>query len=140
MTTVLLVRHGESLSNLGLATTATAAVSISFEGVKQAEEVAQQLKVHPKPDLIVHSPYLRAKQTAQPTIKAFPYIPVEQWPVQEFTYLSSWRDELTTIEQRRPVVEVYWELSDPNLIDGPECESFKGFIDRVRDIKKRVTG
>jgi len=41
MITVLLVRHGESLSNLGLATTATATVPISLGGFKQAEEVAQ---------------------------------------------------------------------------------------------------
>src|SRR2546421_12799651 len=119
MTTVLLVRHGESLSNLGLATTATATVPISLEGIKQAEEVAQQLKAHAKPDLIVHSPYLRARQTAEPTINVFKYTPVEEWPVQEFTYLSAWRDEQTTIEKRRPVVDLYWEMSEPDLVDGP---------------------
>ncbi len=66
----------------------------------------------------------------------FKYTPVEEWPVQEFTYLSAWCDEQTTIEERRPVVDLYWEMSEPDLVDGPACESFKEFIRRVRDIKK----
>lgn len=138
MSTVLLVRHGESLSNIGMATKATEHVPLSDKGFRQAEEVVRQLKAHAAPDLIVHSPYLRAKQTAEPTINAFAYTRFEEWPVQEFTYLSAWREEHTNIEQRRPVVDLYWEISDPNLIDGPDCESFTEFIQRVRDIKQRI--
>lgn len=138
MATVLLVRHGESLSNIGMATKATEHVPLSYKGFKQAEEIAQHLKARAAPDLIVHSPYQRAKQTAEPTINAFAYTPFEVWPVQEFTYLSAWREEHTTIEQRRPVVDLYWDISDPNLVDGPDCESFKEFIQRVGDIKQRI--
>ncbi|WP_241212739.1 MULTISPECIES: hypothetical protein [unclassified Sphingomonas] len=36
------------------------------------------------PSLIVTSPYLRTRQTAQATIQRFPTVPVEVWPIEEF--------------------------------------------------------
>jgi phosphohistidine phosphatase SixA len=37
------------------------------------------------PGLIVTSPYLRARQTAAPTIERFAKVPTEIWPIREFT-------------------------------------------------------
>ena len=38
---------------------------------------------------------------------------------------------------RRPLVDMYWELCDPALVDGPGAESFEQFIERVRGVIKR---
>ena len=40
------------------------------------------------PSLIVTSLFLRTQQTAAPTIERFPDVPVEVWPIEEFTYLQ----------------------------------------------------
>ncbi len=59
----------------------------------------------------------------------------------EFTYLSSWHDHISTIEERQPAVEAYWELADPEYVDdpkpgSPESESFKQFIKRVLQVRE----
>lgn len=41
------------------------------------------------PDLFVTSPYLRTQQTTAATIERFQNVPVEAWPIQEFTYSTA---------------------------------------------------
>ena len=130
-----LVRHGESAANAGIATTNPATIPLTSAGRSQAEELAGTLE---RPDLIVVSPYLRTRQTAEPTISRFPNVPVEVWPVQEFTYLSPEPCIDTTAEQRRLMVEGYWRQCDPNRDDGPGAESFSMMLERVRGLRERL--
>jgi probable phosphoglycerate mutase len=139
MPTVLLIRHGESRSNAGLATSSPKFVGLTGKGSKQAKDIARMLKARFSPELIVTSSYLRTKQTAAPTKFAFPFVPEEEWLVHEFTYLSpSYWNEVTTIKERRPLVDAYWETCNPFYVDGPESESFEQFIERVREVKLRL--
>jgi len=131
-----LVRHGESAANAGSATTDPATIPLTLTGCDQAERVAAGLSQ--RPDLIVVSPYLRTQQTAEPTMRHFPEVPVETWPVQEFTYLSPSRCIDTTAEQRRLLVEAYWHRCDPDHDDGPSAESFSAMLGRVRDLQDRL--
>lgn len=71
-------------------------------------------------------------------MRRFPDVPVETWPVQEFTYLSPSRCIDTTAEQRRPQVEAYWHRCDPDHDDGPGAESFSAMLGRVRDLQNRL--
>ena len=130
-----LVRHGESAANAGIATTDPATIPLTPAGRSQAEKLAATLE---QPDLIVVSPYLRTRQTAEPTISRFPDVPVEVWPVQEFTYLSPERCIGTTAEQRRPMVEGYWHRCDPGHDDGAGAESFSAMLDRVKGLRERL--
>lgn len=137
--TVLLIRNGESQSDAGLPTTSPERIELTALGIKQAESIAQYLQSQLYPDLIVTSSYVRTKQTATPTKLLFPEVPEEEWPVHEFTYLSSEEFRgLSTMEDRRPLVETYWEICDPTYVDGPGAESFDQFIGRVRDVIKRL--
>ncbi len=131
-----LVRHGESAANAGIATTDPATIPLTLAGCDQAQRVAAVLPQ--RPDLIVVSAYLRTQQTAEPTMRRFPEVPVETWPVQEFTYLSPSRCIDTTAEQRQPVVEAYWHRCDPDHDDGPGAESFSAMLGRVRDLQDRL--
>ncbi len=131
-----LIRHGESAANAGIATTNPATIPLTLVGCDQAERVAAELSR--RPDLIVVSPYLRTQQTAEPTVQRFPDVPVETWPVQEFTYLSPSRCIDMTAEQRRPLVEAYWHRCDPHHDDGPGAESFSAMLGRVRDLQDRL--
>src|SRR5437868_196260 len=144
MPTVLLIRHGESQSNAGLPTQFSMQVDLTAGGRKQAEQVAYYLsKASLIPDLIVTSPYERTYLTAFPLkyflLKEYSLKPLEeQWPVHEFTYLSMWHEELSTVEERRQTVEAYWQCARPQYVDGPSSESFEQFIDRVRQFKARL--
>jgi broad specificity phosphatase PhoE len=146
MVTVLLVRHGESQSNAGLATPDPVKVALTSLGHKQAKQVATFLKEYTPLNLIVTSPYLRTKQTAGPTRQLFLTAAVEEWEVQEFTYLSSMHQEQSTTEDRKPLVEIYWSMCEPSFTDSsypysilnPHAESFKVFIWRVQAFIRRL--
>ena len=138
MTDVLLIRHGESQSNAGLATPNPESVELIDKGHQQAREVSKYLlQASLIPDLIVTSSYWRTQQTALP-LKFFLSLPEEQWPVHEFTYLSMWHEEISTVEDRRETVEAYWQMANPKLTDGRGSESFEQFIARIRRFKKNL--
>lgn len=147
MLTVFLVRHGESQSNAGLATPDPVKVELTSLGHMEAKQVAAFLKKRTPLNLVVTSPYLRTKQTASHTRQLFPTTAVEEWEVQEFTYLSSMHQEQSTTEDRKPLVEIYWAMGEPSFMDGssypyfilrPYSESFKAFIGRVQAFIRRL--
>lgn len=139
MSTILLIRHGESKSNAGLPTTCPENVALTDLGIGQAECIAHYLASEVPPNLIVTSSYQRTKQTAVPAKLRFPSVPETVWPVHEFTYLSVEEFRApSAVQDRKPLVNVYWELCDPTLVDGPGSESFEMFIERVRSVLKRL--
>jgi probable phosphoglycerate mutase len=142
MHTSFLIRHGESETNVGLPTCLPKCGGLTSQGYEQAECIADYLRFYPL-DLITTSPYMRTKLTAEPTTLIFHNtleraITEDEWPVQEFTYLSSTRWTYSTIEDRRPEVARYWEKCDPDFVDGPGSESFREFIDRVHAFLERL--
>jgi broad specificity phosphatase PhoE len=131
-TEITFVRHAESEANAGAATSDPALIPLSALGRRQAEDLS--MTWGEPPSLIVVSGYLRTRLTAEPTRRRFPDVPVEQWPVHEFTYLAPARCQSTTATQRRPWVDEYWDLADPAYRDGPGAESFAEFISRVESV------
>jgi 2,3-bisphosphoglycerate-dependent phosphoglycerate mutase len=136
MREVWLIRHAESESNAGLPTSYPAASALTARGIEQARCIAAAFAE--APDLIVTSPYLRTKQTALATIERFPSVALEEWPVQEFSYLALVRDRLTTRVDRRPLAEAYWERCDPSYCDGPAAESFAQLFQRVATTVEQI--
>ena len=137
MPTVLLIRHGESKSNVGSPSLSPQLVPLTRRGRQQAKDIAEYLKSQP-PDFIVISSYLRSQETAEPTKDAFPNVPVvKDWQVHEFTYLDGWKGEYTTIKERKPIVTLFWQIADPFIPD-PGAESFQQFIERVWEVKERL--
>jgi broad specificity phosphatase PhoE len=136
MHTVWLIRHGQSTSNAHLPTESPGSSPLTELGRSQAELL---VALFPRPpELVVVSPYLRTGQTAAPLLSAYPGLPVEQWPVQEYTYLSPDKYRGTTMPDRRPMVAAYWERLDPRHSDPGGAESFAGFIGRVRGFLDRA--
>lgn len=136
MINVWFIRHGESASNAGLATEATQTVQLTEKGHTQARKAA--LAFEQAPTLIVTSRYMRAIQTAQYTIDRFPNVPVETWDVHEFTYLSFAAIGKTTLEERRPIVQDYWDRADPAYVHGEDAESFDHFVQRVKKLEEQI--
>ncbi|MDX2231556.1 MAG: histidine phosphatase family protein [Leptolyngbyaceae cyanobacterium bins.349] len=142
MTSVWLIRHGESESNVGLPTTKpTEFTQLTNRGHQQAQAIAA---VVPPPDLIVTSPYLRAKQTAQPTIDCFPYCPQAEWQVQEFDYLTpvakaaGWPEGGTSQMDVLQLSKAYWQRRDPYYSSGVGAESFAELMQRVAEMLQQL--
>ena len=135
-TRIFLVRHGQSLANAGGKTTDHILNPLTDLGRTQSREFAQRLDC--EPTLFLVSPFLRAQQTAEPLLQRFPEVPVEEWPVHEFTFLNPARHRNTTEEDRQPHVLAYWQRRDPDFIDGPGAESFTQFFDRARQAAHRL--
>ena len=129
-----LVRHGQSTSNAGHPAVGHGEVPLTQLGIEQAHEVAR--RVERRPDLLIVSPFLRAQATADPIRVRWPSAPCEIWPIQELTYLSPARCRGTTLETRRPWAEEYWRRCDPDYCDGPDAESFRAFLGRLRDFHR----
>ena len=130
------IRHAESTANIGEATESPHSVPLTARGRDQAENLARSLST--APDLVVMSPFQRARDTAAPTLRRFPGVRAEVWPIQEFTYLAPLRCAGTSVSQRRAWVDAYWAAADPLSVDGPGSESFSDFIGRVRAAQRRI--
>ncbi len=130
-----LIRHGESESNAGTPSAAPGVSPLTERGRAQAKRVAESLPETPA--LIVSSPYVRAAQTAEPTIARFPDVHREEWPVQEFTYLGDFHTRLSTSEEREPFATDYWNRADPHLSLGG-AETFAGLIARAQTCLDRL--
>lgn len=136
-TRLLLVRHGQSLANAGGAPPDNFSNPLTELGHAQAKALAEGFPCEPTQFLV--SPYLRARQTAEPLLKRFPSIPVEEWPIQEFTFLEPARHKGTTDLEQEPHSQEFWQRCDPTHTTGPGAECFTAFLDRARDTLRRLT-
>jgi broad specificity phosphatase PhoE len=135
-TTTWIIRHAESEANAGGPTDSPHNIRLTDHGHQQAIDLAAKFAT--APDLIVISTFLRTHQTAGPLIKRFPHLPVEAWPVHEFTYLNPGLYPGTTESQRAVFVETYWKRCDPRWNDGGGAESFTDFMRRVDDFSQHL--
>lgn len=137
MKEIRLIRHAESLANTGAVTSTPQEIPLSEKGFGQAKILADAIA--PRPDLIVVSPYLRSRQTAEDLIDRFPNTPTEILTVQEFTYLSISHCRNTNHLERKPLVEAYWRRNDPHYRDGDQAESLAEFFHRVEDFLRQMS-
>ena len=130
------IRHGQSTGNAGIPAHDLALLELTELGWRQSREMAASWTE--TPDLIVTSPYLRTQQTAAATIARFPDVPVEVWPIQEFTYLQPSRWNGTRSSERMPAIERYWAEADPEFCDGEGAESFATLLARAEAALDRL--
>ena len=133
---ILLVRHGESESNAGSASDDAGSASLTPLGVQQAQAIAAWLE--DAPSRFVVSGYRRAQQTAEPALARHPHVPVETWPVHEFTFLSPDRYAGTSPAMRKPAVDAYWAAADAHAVMGEGAESFAQFMARVQATRAQL--
>jgi broad specificity phosphatase PhoE len=135
---IFIVRHAQSVANAGARTLETATTPITDIGIRQAQCVADF--VSERPILIAISSYRRTAQTAEPLVRRYAGVPVEQWRIEEFTYLNATACAATTYAEREGLRDAYWKRCDPRWVDGPGCECFTDFAGRVRGFEDRLNG
>jgi broad specificity phosphatase PhoE len=130
----IFIRHGQSTANAGAPTDNFALIPLTQLGREQAETLAASWAV--TPGLIVVSPYLRAQQTAEPTIARFPQVPVETWDIYEFTYWdpANWDGG---DEDEDAWVERFWREADAERTHGG-AENFRAFLGRAKAALARL--
>jgi len=131
---VLLIRHCESTANAGLWKDYNEEVLLTKQGEAQAEALAEQIESNPK--RIILSPLKRAQDSAIPILAKYPDAISEIWPIEEFHYLDN--AKYSDSEQRLLAIKQYWANHDPDYIDGPNAESFSGFINRIQSFHLRL--
>ncbi|MCA9972568.1 MAG: histidine phosphatase family protein [Anaerolineales bacterium] len=136
MAVVWFIRHTESVSNANLRTVHPAETVLTPKGEAQARHLVGAFTA--KPDLIVVSPFVRARQTAAPTITHLQPVAVETWPVYEFTYLAPARYRDTNADERLPWAQAYWQRNEPAHKDETEGESFAELLARVHALLARL--
>ncbi len=136
MVEVWWIRHGESIRNAGFSTDDTYSAPLTDLGHAQARRAAQSLPG--KPDLLVSSSFLRARQTSDPAIARFADARLKVWPVHEYHFLCDHQTRGTNRVQREPMVLEYWRRCDPHHVHGVGAESFAGFMGRVDDSIRRL--
>lgn len=129
------IRHGESMANIGQWDGGFAEIPLTNLGEKQAEILAGTWDF--TPDLIVVSPYLRTQQTAAPTIARFPDVPVETWPIHEFTFWDPayWG---ASPDATFEMIERFWRDADPDYRHDPRTESFRDLLNRTENALAQV--
>jgi len=135
MRSITLIRHAESEANAGLPTVSPSCIRITELGHQQAATLATTLA--DAPCLFVVSPYIRTHQTAAPVIARHAAVPVEEWPVHEYTYLNPIHYSGTTETQRGEFARHYWTRCDPQWNDGGGAESFADLIARIDHLEER---
>lgn len=136
MKKVIFIRHGESESNAGQKTQHPQSINLTPKGRQEAEDKAAGFTA--RPDLVATSRYVRTKQTAEPFLKKFDAVPVAEWNIQEFTFLSAAKYKDTTNAERMPFLEEYWNRADPYYKDDDTAESFVEFVGRCRDAVEQM--
>jgi 2,3-bisphosphoglycerate-dependent phosphoglycerate mutase len=135
-TKIILVRHGQSVTNAGGRAADQVNNPLTELGRAQSREFADRFDC--RPTLFVTSPFLRAQQTSEPLRQRFPDVPAEEWPIQEFSFLNPLLYKGTSEADRESHVVAYWQREDPAYNDGAEAESFTLFLGRARETVRRL--
>lgn len=135
MNRVRLFRHGQSESNAGGKTDWPANVHLTDMGKSQAVLVAE--RTAPDCSMVVISEYVRTAETAGPLLERI-QVPMQVWPVHEFTYLDVDVCSQTTHVDRAPLRKRYWDKMDPDYVDGRGAESFNQLRTRALEFTERL--
>ncbi len=129
MNKVILIRHAESESNIGIVFRHQNIIKITENGIKQANDL---LEILDKPDKIICSKYLRTIETAEPMMLKFPEVETHIWiDIHEFKPVNTDKHVGITREIRDSFAKEYWDKIDPIYCDGGDAESFKDFVNRA---------
>ncbi|MDR3502397.1 MAG: phosphoglycerate mutase family protein [Legionella sp.] len=131
-----LVRHGESSINAGIWSTNPADARLTLLGQEQAQTAAASITE--TPDLIICSPFIRAKESANYIGQNWPTTPLSIWAIQELIYLSPTKMFPLSPAERKARIADYWQKADPCYCDGDDAESFANFLERVRQFHSQI--
>ncbi|ENV35264.1 histidine phosphatase family protein [Acinetobacter gerneri] len=133
---IYLIRHAQSLGNVNGRTESHASIPLTDLGHQQAQKLTELL---PKADRVFISAFIRTRLTAEPILQR-DHLSAEILDIQEFSYLSDIRCKNTTLEERKPWVDAYWQSAEVDLVTSDGAESFAAFYQRVEALIECLDG
>jgi broad specificity phosphatase PhoE len=124
-----MVRHAESLANVGGKSYGQKDIPLSQNGIISAIKFAKKIQI--KPDIIITSQYLRSMQTAYHLITSNPRSKAMTFEVHEIRVLPDEYYINTTTKDRRSEKHDYWNTENPDILIGEGAETFREFSHRV---------
>lgn len=146
---VFIIRHGESMANIGKSSENPNNIPLSEKGQRQALNLIDILTELNVPEVYC-SEFLRAQQTALPFIttsnKALHIVPTVGCQhvigafagIQEFTFLCTTKYANTTPADRRSARNGFWQNWDLDFQDSNTSESFNTLLDRVEALERVI--
>lgn len=131
MKTLTFIRHGQSVANAGGITMAHDAIPLTELGRLQAQALAAVLDL--RPSKVYVSAYDRTAETAAPFCARVGVQPEVHPTLHEFSTIDPVLLAGMNGEQRRPIADEFWKVSDPQKRMGPAAETYAEFDARVRD-------
>lgn len=139
MKTVYLVRHAQSESNAGIAIRPNHLISLTEQGQKQAQDLAQWLVENvPVPKQVFVSKFIRTQQTAQPYLEQISQESCVLDDLFEFNYLDFKTIEHLTHQQLRQKALDFWQKNDIFYQDSEQSDSFVHFVQRVKNVRQSL--
>ncbi len=127
---LLITRHGQTDWNLNRKVQGKSDIELNRTGIEQAEEVAKKLAKEPI-DLIICSPLIRARQTAE-IINRDRNLPIKyDNSISEINYGEFEGIELTNFD-----LHAFWDYYNNN--DYQSAEKIKDFFKRVYEFLDRL--
>ncbi len=133
---VYFIRHGQSSANAGGRSVESKEVPLTAKGRHQARLLAENFDL--VPELVLVPKLRRAQETAAPYCARHNLTPRLEPLLNEFETLSYELIDGLDGDQRRPLVQAYWQEAVPDGLTGPLAESFLDFAGRVEAFRTRV--
>ncbi len=136
MRRIILLRHAESIANIGELVLDKSIIKLTDEGKQSAESFSLSV---PSLDRIIVSKYIRTIETAEHLYKRFNNVDVSLWyDLNEFDYINPTNLLNLNLEERNNVENEYWLNSNPFIKNHNNRENFKEFVDRVFGVIKKL--
>jgi broad specificity phosphatase PhoE len=130
---IVMLRHGESEANIGMRSTNSVAVPLTFVGREKAKVAAREWHAA-APQLIVTSIYRRAIETADIFSEVFRGAKrLRSQTIGPFMNLSPSRFDGTTRAERALAVREFWARCDASYRDAPDSETFEEYFVQVHN-------
>lgn len=135
---IYLIRHAQSESNAGVAIRPNSQINITNYGKTQAEQLANWLlsNIDKPVNGVFISPYIRTAQTAEPYLTQTKQQATVIDDLYEFNYFDFEHIKELTFTQLVTKADNYWQTEDIDFQDSENTDSYRQFIQRVRNVRQ----
>lgn len=137
MKTVLLIRHGQTDSSLNNKLCGRTDEPLNNNGIHEVKRLITFLDARNKPDIIITSPLIRAKQTAQIITNKYNLTPIESEELREIDF-GDWEGlTFNEIKNKQPDEFIKW-IKHPDKFTPTDGESIINLNKRINNFMNKV--
>lgn len=137
MKTVFLIRHGQTGFSLNNKLCSRADEPLNNNGIHEIKRLTAFLNTRNKPDIIITSPLIRAKQTAEIIANNYNIIPIESKELREIDF-GDWEGlTFNEIKNKQPDEFIKW-MKHPDKFTPTNGESIIDLNKRINSLMNKV--